>query len=151
MKQVILAGVAATMALIGAARAADTISVNPDDVIAGRQAGFDLQGGNTEAMKAAIAGGGSVKPYAEGARGILAWSKVIPSQFPLGTETGHDTKAKPEIWSDRAGFEKAAANLTAQSDKLVALAEADDKAGFAAQYVEVGKACGACHRQYKNR
>lgn len=151
MKHMVLASALVLFGFAGAAVAATTITVKPDDVIAGRQAGFDLQGGVAEAMKQQVAAGGSVKLFVEGAKGIAAWSRVIPSQFPPGTESGHDTKAKAEIWSDSAGFEKAAANLTTQSEKLVTLAEADDKAGFAAQYAEMGKACGACHRQYKNK
>ena len=151
MKRTIFAGAAILLAWPGFASAADTVTFKPDDVIAARQAAYDLQGGVSDAMKAGVANGVSVKPFADGAKGIAAWSRVIPSMFPVGTESGHDTKAKPEIWSDSAGFQKAAANLTVQAEKLATLADADDKAGFAAQYAEMGKACGACHRQYKNR
>ena len=74
---------------------------------------------------------------------------MIPSLFPAGSEKGDDTKALPEIWSNRAEFEKDAANLTTQAEKLVQLAEADDKAGFATQFQATGQACGACHRQFR--
>lgn len=148
MRSVTLAA-AMALGLLGAARAADPASLKPDDVIAGRQAGFDLQQGLATAMKAAVDGSQPVKPLAAGAKGIAAWARVIPSEFPAGTEAGHDTKAKPEIWSDQAGFQKAAANLAQAADKLVTLAEADDKAGFADQFAEMGKACGACHKQFR--
>ena len=71
--------------------------------------------------------------------------------FPDGTQTGRNTKAKAEIWSDRAGFEKAAANFYQAAEKLETLAEADDKAGFAEQFKVTAGACGACHRAYRER
>jgi cytochrome c556 len=150
MRRIVVAA-AAVMALVGVARASGPVNVNPDDVIAGRQAAFDLMQGNVAAMKAAIDGSQPVKPLAAGAKGIVAWAKVIPSMFPAGTDSGHDTKAKAEIWSDAAGFAKAAVTLQQAAEKLATLAAADDKAGFAEQFDAMGKACGGCHRTYRVR
>ncbi len=151
MRRMVLGGVAVAVGMVGLARAADTVALKPDDVIAARQAGFDLQGAVTAAMKATVDSGGPVKPLADGAKGIAKWGQAIPAMFPDGTQMGHDTKALPAIWTDRAGFEKAAAALTAAAEKLVVLAEADDKAGFAAQFKETTAACGGCHRPYRAR
>ena len=150
MRKFMIAAVA-VMTVAGGARAAGPISLSPDDVVAGRQAGFDLMQGDVNGMKAAIEAGLAVKPFAFGAKGIVAWAKAIPSQFPAGTETAHGTKAKPEVWSDSAGFTKAAGDLQEAADKLATLAAADDKAGFAAQFDALGKTCGACHRVYRSR
>ena len=147
----LVVGIVAGLALAGTARAAGPVSVGSDDIIAGRQAGFDLMQGVVAAMKAAVETGQPVKPLDAGAKGLVAWSKVIPTEFPAGTESGRDTKAKPEIWSDSAGFAKSAANFQQAAEKLQTLAAADDKAGFAEQFQEVGKACGGCHRAYRNR
>ena len=136
---------------VGMARAADTITIKPDDIIAARQAGYDLQQGVAAQMKAVVESGGDVKSLTDGAKGMSSWGHVIPSMFPVGTEAGRNTKAKPEIWSDSAGFQKAAANFYQAADKLATLAEADDKTGFAAQFKETTAACGACHRQFKAR
>ncbi len=150
MRRIVVAA-ATVMVLAGVARAAGPVSVSPDDVIAGRQAAFDLVQGNVAAMKAAIDAGQPVKPLAAGAKGIAAWAKVLPSAFPAGTDAGHDTKAKAEIWSDAAGFTKASAALQQAAEKLATLAAADDKAGFAEQFEAMGKACGGCHRTYRVR
>jgi cytochrome c556 len=150
MRRVVMA-VAAVVALAGVARAAGPVSVPSDELIAGRQAGFDLMQGVVGSMKAAVDAGQPVKPLSAGAKGIVAWAKVIPTEFPVGTEAGHETKAKPEIWSDAAGFTKAAASLQEAAEKLVILADADDKAGFAAQFEAMGKTCGGCHRAYRAR
>ena len=149
MRAWVVGGVALAVGLVGAASAADQAAIKPDEIIAARQAGFDLQQGVFAAMKAAVETGGPVKPLSDGAKGLVSWGHVIPSMFPEGTETGHETKAKKEIWTDRAGFEKAAANFTTQAEKLLTLAKADDKAGFAAQFKETGAACDACHRGYR--
>jgi cytochrome c556 len=119
------------------------------DIIITRQAGFDLQNGSFAAIRAAVAAKADVKPYADTAAGIASWAKQIPLVFPKGSETGHDTKAKPEIWSDSAGFAKDANDLAVASDKLTELAKAGDAAGVADQVKVVGAACGACHRTYR--
>ena len=151
MRKLLLAGLVVACGIGGLAHAADTVAFKPDDVIAGRQAGFDLVQGNLSAMKAAVASGASVKPLADGAKGLVSWANAIPSLFPTGTESGHKTKAKPEIWSDTPGFQKASAKFVAAAQKLETLADADDKAGFATQFKAVGEACGACHRGYRAR
>lgn len=71
----------------------------------------------------------------------------LATLFPAGT--GRDavpaTRAKPEIWSNRADF---IAALTALTDASKALAD-DAKAGSAdkvkADWTDLAKACGGCH------
>jgi len=150
MKRFVLLGAAGfTLWAMGASAQTAGAALQPNDIIAVRQALMDLQGGIAGAMKGAVEGGAEVKPLTAAAKGLVSSSKVIPTLFPAGTEQGHNTKAKAEVWSDRAGFEKAAANLTAQAEKLVQLADANDKAGFAAQFQAIGQACGSCHRPYR--
>jgi cytochrome c556 len=133
----------ATLALAGFARAQAL------DPILVRQGGFDFMGAIAGDMKRAVDAGTEVKPFMDGADAIAGWAEIIPSLFPAGSEKGHDTKAKPEIWSDRAGFEKAAAKLGEEAKKLCAAAKEGDKAAFAAAFKAVGQACGACHRGYR--
>lgn len=140
-----VAGVAGAMVQPVAAQVAGSA----DAIIAGRQAAYDLLAANGAAMKAAVDGGAAVKPLVPAAKGVAAWGRAIPGMFPAGTETGRDTKALPTVWSDRAGFEKAAAALAAAGDKLLAAANADDKAAFGAAFKETSEACGACHKVYR--
>jgi cytochrome c556 len=91
-----------------------------------------------------------VKSFAGAGSAMAAWAKQIPSLFPPGSDKGsRPTKAKPEIWTDWATFEKDAAALDTASTKLVELAKANDTAGFTAQLKVVGAACGACHKQFR--
>ena len=152
MRQLFLSSVALMgLALTSLAFAQAPAAIKPDDIIAARQAGFDLQAGVAGAMKAVVEAKLDVKGLEDGAKGLAAWGRVIPAMFPEGTQTGNNTKALPAVWSDRAGFEKAAENFYTQADKLKALAAANDKEGFAAQYTATTQACGACHRNYRAR
>lgn len=133
------------------AAAQSGVGLASESVIAARQAGMDLTAANMAAMKSAVEGKADVTSYADTADAITAWGRAYPAMFPEGTQTGHGTKAKPEVWSDQAGFEKAAANLVAAAEKLKPFAASGDKAGFATQFAALGQTCGACHRTYRNR
>ncbi len=139
------------MAYAQTAPAGPGVLLPADTIIASRQAGYDLQAGVAASMKAMIDAGGDVKGLEDGAKGLLSWGHAIPALFPDGTQSGHNTKARAEIWSDRTGFEKAAKKFWTEADKLATLAAANDKAGFAAQYTTTTQACGACHRAYRVR
>lgn len=125
------------------------VSVPADAIIAARQAAFDLQAGNVVGMKADIDAGNDVKGFKDAANALSAWGRSIPAMFPDGTQNGHDTHALPAVWTDRAGFQKAAETFWTQADKLATLAGDNDKPGFAAQYTLTTQACGACHKNYR--
>lgn len=117
-------------------------------VVAARQAAFKLSAAAFLGIKAAIPRGDDVKTLAFPARALAGWAKSIPAMFPPGSTTP-ESEALPTVWSDRAGFEAAAANMATAAGKLAELAKAGDTAGFATQYGELGKTCGACHDKYR--
>jgi cytochrome c556 len=135
--------------LIGGIAASVALAATPDDIIAQRQAGYKHIGDLFKGMKDGIDSGAEVTPFAPQAKEIADWGRKVPSLFPPGTETGHKTKARPEIWSDRPGFEKDAATLAQRADKLSQVAATGDKAAFAAQWKSTAQACGACHKSYR--
>ena len=92
--------------LVAAAPAA--LAEDPEDFIKYRQAVMKAIGGHTGAASQIVRG--KVNP--EGALGMHAnalaeLSKDLTGLFPEGSDFG-ETKAKEEIWSDWAKFEKAA-------------------------------------------
>jgi cytochrome c556 len=119
------------------------------DLIAVRQAAFAMQGGNFAFLRAVVAAKGDVKPLEVPAKAIAKWAAVIPTVFPKGTETGDDTKALPEIWSDPAGFQKIAVKLGEVATKLATDAKAGDTDEVAADTKLLGEQCGACHKAYR--
>lgn len=150
MRRMTVAIFIGALCVAGAAGAQDSSAAL--DAIKTRQAALNLSGVAMGAMKAAIDGGGSVRTQVFNARALARWAHALPGAFPAGSGLDTNpgvTKAKPEIWSDRAGFEAKAADYAAAADKLVELAQADDAPGFAAQWTTVRNACGACHMAYR--
>jgi cytochrome c556 len=119
------------------------------DLIAVRQAGFAMQGGDFAFIRSVVAAKTDVKPLEVPAKAIGKWAAVIPTVFPAGTEKGHDTKALPEVWSDRAGFEKIALALGAAATKLAESAKAGDVEAVAVDTKALGDQCAACHKAYR--
>lgn len=151
----IVAALGAVALTLGAAArssaAADDAAAKPDPhaaVVQARQAGFRLQLAAFFQIKAAIARGDDVKTLVLPASAIAGWGKAIPAMFPPGSSAS-GTKALPTVWSDRAGFEAAAAEMTAAAAKLTDLAKAGDMPGFQTQYAALGKTCGDCHSKYR--
>ncbi len=119
------------------------------DLIAVRQAGFAMQGGDFAFIRSVVKAKGDVKPLEEPAKAVGKWAAVIPTLFPKGTETGEDTKALPQIWSDPAGFQKIAVSLNQAANKLATDAKAADADAVAADTKLLGEQCSACHKAYR--
>ena len=121
------------------------------DPIETRQAGQDLMAGDFAGISAVVKLKGDVKTLEKPAAAMARWMRQFPSQFPPGSDTGHNTKALPAVWSELAGFQKAADTLAEAADKLAQLAKAGDADAMPAQLKAVADACGACHRTYRAR
>jgi cytochrome c556 len=121
------------------------------NIVETRQAGQDLLSADFAGIRAVVAANGDVKTLADPAKAIARWIRQFPTQFPAGTEKIGGTKALPAVWSDPAGFQKAANVLADAADKLAVLAKAGDTDGVASQVKVVGEACGACHRAFRER
>lgn len=85
------------------------------------------------------------------AHALAASSQALPSWFPAGSgpQPGVTTHARPEVWSDPAGFAAAARAFQAEAAKLQAVADSGDMAATAAQAQATGATCGACHKKYR--
>jgi cytochrome c556 len=138
-------GLSLALAAAGAAQA------QAPDPIETRQAGQDLLAGDYAGIRAVLAAKGDMKSLEKPADAMARWMRQFPSQFPPGSDKGHDTKALPAVWSDAAGFRKAADTMADAAEKLAQLARAGDAEGVATQVKAVGDACGACHRSYRAR
>lgn len=119
------------------------------NIIETRQAGQDLLSATYSGIHDGVSHKVPVKAFDKSAAAMARWMTQFPTTFPPGSDHGHKTRALPAIWSDRPGFEKAAANLVAAADKLAQLAKADDTAGFTAQTKVVEDACTACHNKFR--
>jgi cytochrome c556 len=133
--------------------AASPAGLTADQIIAARQASLDMSSITLAELKEAAKGGKDPKTQVYYAAALARWAKALPTLFPAGTgaEAGVPTRAKAEIWTDRAGFDQRAAEYRAAAERLRDLASAGDADGFKAQVQTVDMACDACHDTYKNQ
>jgi cytochrome c556 len=62
---------------------------------------------------------------------------------------GAPNDAKPEIWTDRKGFEAAIAKFQKEADAFAVTAKSGDMAKIGAGVQALGKACNGCHEDYR--
>jgi cytochrome c556 len=118
-------------------------------LIAARQAGMHMAATlYYRGIKVAATNGADPKEQVHEAEGIALWAAAIPGLFPAGSG-GEDSRARPEIWDDPADFARKATDLRAAATRLLELARAGDRPGFAAQAPAVEAACAACHSAYR--
>lgn len=142
-KQVLVAA-----ALLAAAFAAEA-QVKPEDQIKQRRSGYAVMGYNFASLGAMAQ---DKKPYnkeeaVRNAELVASLSDYMKGFFGEGTDKG-ETKAKPEIWQKRADFDAKMDKMVAEAKKLPAAARADLPA-LKAAVAEAGKACKACHDDYR--
>ena len=71
--------------------------------------------------------------------------KMASTLFPAGSGGG-ESRAKPEIWTDSAGFEKGMKDAQAAA---VALQSVSDEAAFGPALGALGGNCKSCHDKYR--
>jgi cytochrome c556 len=64
---------------------------------------------------------------------------------------GEKSRALPEIWAQKAKFDELSQRLQAETMKLGQVARAKNEAGVKQQYAAVGKVCGACHENFRQK
>jgi cytochrome c556 len=111
-----------------------TIAKNINDAL---KAGTPLQGDPTIAS--------SVQQLGSYANDQKFWFKE-----GTGPESGADTAAKPEIWTQPEEFAQKSQALVDASAQLATVYAGGDAAAFAAQWKAVGETCEACHEKFKN-
>lgn len=103
-------------------------------------------------------------PMAASVKGEIPWDQVnmenwandlaalssldIMRGFVDGSDKG-TTRAKPEIWQDKADFTSKMETLHKELVSLQQVTMGGDRKAIAAQVGAAGKACKACHDEYK--
>ncbi len=76
-------------------------------------------------------------------------SKLPWEGFGPGTDKG-DTRAKPEIWTEKAKFEEAAKTMQSEVAKLSAAAKTGSLDAVKAAFGGAAQSCKACHDAYRS-
>lgn len=148
-KTLVAAGVAIA---VGSVAGIALAQVKPDVLVKQRQSAMTLIG----KYWGPIAGmaSGKVSPY--NADVILRNATYLENLAQMPWDGFHDsttgeknTRALPEIWSQKAKFDELADRLQAETAKLGEVARARNEAGVKTQFAAVGKVCGACHDGFR--
>ena len=137
-----IAGVAHAQALFGKA----------EDAIKYRQSALFVMGQHFGRIGAVVKG---ERPFdktevANNAAIVEEMSKLPWDAFVAGTDKGK-TQAKPEIWTDAAKFKSRHEKLEQETAKLAQVAKGGDLNAIKAQFGETGKACKACHDDFRKK
>lgn len=140
---------AAVLALATALPAAAQFA-KPEDAIKYRKAAFTVMATHFGRV-GAMANGRipfDAKAAADNAEIATAMSKLPFVAFIPGSDTG-DTRAKPSIWTDGEKVKNLAAKMQEEMVKFNAAAKTGNIDTIKAAVGETGKACKACHDDYR--
>ena len=152
MKRLFPSMLMAAAALAGFATALPAAAqfAKPEDAIKYRKAGMTLQAAHFGRV-AGMASGKipfDAKAAADNAEIANRLSKLPFAGFVDGTDKG-DTKAEPKIWAERDKFNAAASKMQEEMAKLNVIAKSGDIDTIKAAAGDTGKACKACHDNYR--
>jgi cytochrome c556 len=89
---------------------------------------------------------------AKGAGRIVSTSGMISEVFQTDTHSFPvKTKAREAIWTNKADYDMKANDLITAATALETAAKGGDKSATLKAAAAVGKACGACHDQYRDK
>jgi len=153
-KVVIAAGSIAALSFVAfASLTHEAVAASGAETLAHRKAVMRSIGTHFGAIKGAIVSGDSnrIKAAARHAMAMNWLSAGITTVTPKGSgQEAGKSEALPKIWTDWAGYRKAAAGLTTESGKLAAVLKTGDAKAAMAQFANTGKiGCGGCHRYYR--
>ena len=123
-----------------------------EDAVEYRQASLSVMGTHFHRIAEVVKG---EKPYNKAATEndaaiVEMMSKLPWTAFPPNSIVG-DSKAKPEIWTQQDKFKADADKLQAATQKLSASAKTGDLAAIKTAFGDTGKACKACHEDFKKK
>jgi len=82
---------------------------------------------------------------------LEALSKMPLEGFVPGSESGGDTKVKPEAFLEMDKFRMGMEKLQTETAKFAQVSKSGDLAMIKPQFGEVAKTCKACHDNYRSK
>ena len=122
----------------------------PEDAVKYRKAAFTVMGAHFGRIGAMASGKAPFDAAAAAANAeiVATMSKLPYAGFIEGTATG-ETRAKPEIWTERAKFDAAASKMQEEVVKLNVAAKSGNLDQIKVAFGAAGQSCKACHDNYR--
>jgi cytochrome c556 len=92
--------------------------------------------------------GGDLQSVREQAEALVVTSRRKLELFPPGSDRDDD-RARPEIWTHRAEFDRAGQVMIEVAERLVAAVAAGDRAALQSAFQATRAACSACHERFQ--
>ena len=148
MKRLLVAWVATLGALASLPAAAQF--QKPEDAVKYRKAAFTVMGAHFGRIGAMASGKAPFDAAAAAANAdiVATLSKMPYAGFIEGTASGK-TRAKPEIWTERAKFDTAANKTQEDVVKLNVAAKSGNLDQIKVAFGAAGQSCKACHDNYR--
>ena len=80
---------------------------------------------------------------------VAALAPMLSESYSPESRSVTGTKAKPELWTNRADFDSKMQDLVDRSATLAQVAKGGDAAKSKAAFFDMANACKACHDKYK--
>lgn len=122
----------------------------PEDAVKYRQSAFSVMAAHFGRLGAMANGKApfDAKMAEENAAVVEFMSKLPWAGFAANTE-GVKSKAKPEMWAEKAKFDQGAEKMRAEAAKLAVASKAGNLDALKAAFGETAKTCKACHDAYR--
>ena len=124
----------------------------PDVLVKQRQSAMVLQGKYFGPLNAMAQG---KIPYDQAVvtrnAGYLDALARMPWDGFAASTKGEKSAALPAVFTDSGKFKEAADRLQSEVTKLVSVSKSGDEASVKSQITAVGKSCGACHEDFREK
>ena len=148
-----LACIVCAAALVSLSAPAAAQFAKPEDAIKYRQSALSVMGAHFGRIGAMANGKApfDAKAAADNADIVAVMAKLPWAGFVAGTETGGNTKAKPEIWTEQAKFKEGSEKMQAETVKLAAAAKTGSLDNLKTAFTATAETCKGCHDAYRNK
>lgn len=148
------ARLALVAAVVWGTAAAAQAQLSKEDMIKYRQSGYTFMAWNMGKIKAELEGSNFDAARVAASANVVAAvaNSGLGALFAPGTDTGKgwkETRLKPEFFREPDKVRQIGTNFVQQANRMQQVAAGGDKAAIAAQFGELGKACKACHDNFR--
>ncbi len=125
--------------------------IQPEKVIRYRQSAMAMIGWNFSPLGAMVKGKTAfdAKEFSRRADRLEFLGPQLLEGFSKGSDSGAETDAKPEIWTDFDNFQAMLNDYIGESKKLADVARNGSEADMKEQFKKTAESCKTCHDKYR--